>query len=155
MGPDLRRGGTYNGAEAFSRGSDVTFGFLTKSRPVPVDPRLADELAANDVIEVANLTSEQTGVSGTIFISTAMGSHGPWVKYFIRPGRTQPSFSVSIADAPSVVANSLSARIVRQMSPQVIDWVLRNKDALLDFWQHGDTWSQPEVNDFIQKLQRV
>ena len=47
---------------------------------------------------MANLTSAQTGVPGTIFISTAMGSHGPRVKYFVQPGRTQPSFSVSIAD---------------------------------------------------------
>ncbi len=107
------------------------------------------------MVDMANLTSAQTGVAGTIFISTAMGAHGPRVKYFVQPGRTQPSFSVSIGDTPAVVANSLPARIVRQMSPQVIDWVSRNKDALLDFWHHGDTWTQPEVNDFIQKLQRV
>ena len=120
-----------------------------------IDLSLANELACEDVVEVANLTSAQTGVSGIIFISTAMGAHGPRVKYFLKPGRTQPSFSVSIADAPTVVANSPTTRIVRQVSPQVIDWVSRNKDALLDFWQHGDTWSQPEVNDFIQRLQRV
>jgi len=41
------------------------------------------------------------------------------------------------------------------MAPQVIEWVLRNKDGLLDFWHRGDTWTQPEVNDFIQRLQRV
>jgi hypothetical protein len=41
------------------------------------------------------------------------------------------------------------------MSPQVIGWVTRNKDALLAFWDRGDTWRQPEVNDFIQKLQRA
>jgi hypothetical protein len=104
---------------------------------------------------MANLTSAQTGVAGTIFISTAMGAHGPRVKYFIQPGRTQPNFSVSIADTPAVVANSLPARTVRQMSPQVIEWVLRNKDGLLDFWHRGDTWMQPEVNDFIQKLRPV
>ena len=52
-----------------------------------------------------------------------------------------------------VVANSLPARVVRQMSPHVIEWVARNKDALLDFWHRGDTWTQPEVNDFIQELQ--
>jgi hypothetical protein len=104
---------------------------------------------------MANLASTQTGVAGTIFISTAMGAHGPRVKYFLQPGRTQPSFSVSIADAPTVVANSLPVRVLRRMSPQVIEWVLRNKDALLDFWHHGDTWMQPEVNDFIQKLRRV
>jgi hypothetical protein len=94
-------------------------------------------------------------VAGTIFISTAMGAHGPRVKYFVQPGRTQPSFSVSIADAPAVVANSLPPRTVRQMSPKVIEWVSRNKDSLLDFWHRGDTWTQPEVNDFIQRLQRL
>jgi len=122
---------------------------------IPADVRLADELAFEEVVEMANLTGAQTGVVGTIFISTAMGQHGPRVKYFERPGRTQPSFSVSISDTPTVVANSLPARTVRQMSPQVIAWVVRNKDDLLDFWQHGDTWTQPEVNDFIQRLQRV
>jgi hypothetical protein len=84
-----------------------------------------------------------------------MGSHGPRVKYFERAGRTQPSFSVSIADAPTVVANSLPERTLRQMAPPVIEWVLRNKEQLLDFWDHGDTWTQPEVNDFIQRLQHV
>ncbi len=122
---------------------------------IPPDLSLAEELSSDIVVDMANLTSSQTGVTGTIFISTAMGPHGPRVKYFIQPGRTQPSFSVSVSDLPTVVANSLPARVVRQMSPQVIKWVLRNRDALLDFWHHGDTWTQPEVNDFIQKLQRV
>jgi hypothetical protein len=120
-----------------------------------IDLSLANELACEDVVEVANLTSAQTGVSGIIFISTAMGAHGPRVKYFLKPGRTQPSFSVSIADAPAVVANSLPARTLRQLSPQVTAWVSSNKDALLDFWDHGDAWTQPEVNDFIQRLRRV
>jgi hypothetical protein len=122
---------------------------------LPGDASLAEELAHEDVVEMANLTSAQTGVTGTIFISTAMGAHGPRVKYFLQPGRTQPSFSVSISDAPAVVANSLPARVLRQYSPRVIEWVSRNKDALLDFWHHGDTWTQPEVNDFIQRLQRL
>jgi hypothetical protein len=129
--------------------------FLMKSPAVPADTLLEEELACEDTVEMANLTSAQTGILGTIFISTAMGAHGPRVKYFERPGRTQPSFSVSVTDAPAVVANSLPARTVRQMSPQVIEWVVRNKDALLDFWNHGDTWAQPEVNAFMQKLQRV
>ena len=122
---------------------------------IPADAPLADELAHEDTVEMANLTSAQTGISGTIFISTAMGQHGPRVKYFERPGRTQPSFSVSIGDAPAVVANSLPARTVRQMAPRVIEWVLQNADGLRDFWDHGDTWTQPEVNDFIQNLRRL
>jgi hypothetical protein len=122
---------------------------------VPADTPLADELREDILVEMANLTRAQTGVPGTIFISTAMGGHGPRVKYYLQPGRTQPSFSVTIADAPLVAANSLPIRVIRQMSPQVIAWVARNQDALLDFWYHGDTWTQPEVNDFIQKLQPV
>src|SRR5690242_15846718 len=100
---------------------------------IPADTRLAEELARDDVVEMANLTSAQTGVPGTIFISTAMGGHGPRVKFFLQPGRSQPSFSVALTDVPTVVANSLPVRVVRRMSPQVIDWVSRNKDALLDF----------------------
>lgn len=121
----------------------------------PADVLLAEELARDELVEMANLTSAQTGITGTIFISTAMGAHGPRVKYFVQPGRTQPSFSVSIGDIPVVVANSLPLRTVRQTSPRVVEWVSRNKDALLDFWNHGDTWTQPEVNDFIQRLHKV
>src|SRR6266446_9427259 len=115
---------------------------------IPADSRLAEELVDDDVVEMANLTAAQTGVPGTIFIATAMGGHGPRVKYFLQPGRTQTSFSVAIAGTPIVVANSLPVRVVRQRSPQVIEWVSRNRDALLDFWYHGDSWTQPEVNDF-------
>src|ERR1700756_3487829 len=101
---------------------------------IPADPRLAEELGDDAGVEMANLTTAQTGVPGTIFISTAMGAHGPRVKYLLQPGRTQPSFSVSISDTPAVVANSLPVRVVRQTSPQVIEWVSRNRDRLLDFW---------------------
>ena len=122
---------------------------------IPADTPLAEELVDDDVVEIANLTTAQTGVAGAIFISTAMGGHGPRVKYFLEPGRSQPSFSVAVADTPTVVANSLPVRVVRQLSPQVVDWVSRNKDALLVFWYHVDSWAQPEVNDFIQRLQRL
>jgi hypothetical protein len=123
---------------------------------LPPDETLADELANDDeLVEMANLTAAQTGVPGTIFISTAMGSHGPRAKYFVQPGRSQPSFSVSVSNNPSVVANSLPTRVLNQMSPQVIRWVVLNRDALLDFWNNGDTWTQPQVNAFVQTLKRI
>ena len=122
---------------------------------LPADTILADELTADELVEMANLTAAQTGVPGTIFISTAMGSHGPRVKYYVQPGRTQPSFSVTISDTPAVAANSLPIRVLRQMSPPVIQLVALNRTALLDFWNNGDTWSQPQVNAFIQTLKPV
>jgi hypothetical protein len=122
---------------------------------LPADTALSDELTADELVEMANLTAAQTGVPGTIFISTAMGSHGPRVKYYVQPGRTQPSFSVTISDRPTVAANSLPVRVVRQMSPPVIQWVSVNRTALLDFWNNGDTWTQPQVTAFVQTLKRI
>jgi hypothetical protein len=123
---------------------------------LPADTLLADELSDDDgIIEMANLDKSQTGVDGVIWISTMMTGHAPRVKYFVRPGRTQPSFSVTIADQPRVVANSLSPRVLNQMSPLVIQWVTLNKNALLDFWQHGDTWTASQLIQFLQSFRKV
>jgi hypothetical protein len=122
---------------------------------LPPDTPLAEELAAEELVEMANLATAQTGVAGTIFISTAMGGHGPHVKYFVQPGRDQPSFSVLIADPPRVVANSLPDRVLRQRAPDVIRWVALNREALRDFWNNGDTWTDPQVTAFKQALKRI
>ena len=37
-----------------------------ETRQTPADTRLAEELAEDDVFEMANLTTAQTGVPGTI-----------------------------------------------------------------------------------------
>lgn len=53
------------------------------------EPTLDEEISAlgdEDVFEMANLVEAQTGVPGTIFISTVMGSHGPRVKYYPHRG---------------------------------------------------------------------
>jgi hypothetical protein len=123
---------------------------------LPADTLLADELSNDDgIIEMANLDKSQTGIDGIIWISTMMTGHAPRVKYFVRPGRTQPSFSVTIADQPRVVANSLPPRVLNQMSPLVARWVRSNKDALLDFWHHGDTWTAAQLIQFLQSFRKV
>jgi hypothetical protein len=123
---------------------------------LPADTLLADELLKDDgIIEMANLDKSQTGIDGVIWISTMMTGHAPRVKYFIRPGRTQSSFSVTIADQPRVVANSLPPRFVNQMSPLVIQWVTLNKDMLLDFWHNGDTWTALQLIQFLQSFRKI
>jgi hypothetical protein len=123
---------------------------------LPLDPRLDEELSTDDVVlEMANLDKTQTGIDGIVWISTFMTGHAPRVKYFVRPGRTQPSFSVLISDQPRVVANSLPARTVNQMAPLVIRWVQLNKDTLLDFWHHGDTWTATQLIHFLQSFRRI
>jgi hypothetical protein len=88
-------------------------------------------------------------------ISTAMESHGPSVKYFVKPGRHQPSFSVNVASEPRVVANSLSDRDLSRMAQSIIDWVRLTHEALSRFWWDGRDWMEPEVRAFIDGLKRV
>lgn len=104
---------------------------------------------------MANLDKSQTGIDGVICISTMMTGHAPRVKYFVRPGRAQSSFSVTIADQPRVVANSLSPRVVNQMSALVVQWVTLNKDVLLDFSYHGDTWTASQLIEFLQNFRKI
>jgi hypothetical protein len=121
------------------------------------EPTLAQELAAigDGVAEMTNLQEGDTGIAGVIFISTMMGRHGPRVKYFIRAGRDQPSFSVSIADEPRVLANSLPRRHLDRASPAVIEWVKLNREALLRFWNEGDAFSVRELTEFVASLQKL
>ena len=59
---------------------------MTAVTNVPADTPLADELADEDLVEMANLPEEDTGISGTIFVSTRMGRRGPRVKALRWPG---------------------------------------------------------------------
>ena len=50
---------------------------------LPLEVTLQDEIRSlgdDDGLEFMNLTSQQTGIDGILFVSTAMGPHGPRVK---------------------------------------------------------------------------
>ncbi len=122
------------------------------------EPTLDEELRAlgeEDVFEMTNLKEKHTGIPGVIFISTAMGPHGPRVKYHIKAGGDQLSFSVSIGPEPRVLASSLDDRDLTRMAPRVADWVRRNHLSLMRFWSDGKTWDVDEFNAFIAGLERV
>lgn len=124
------------------------------------EPTLDEELRAlddEDVVEMANLGEQDTGVPGVIMISTIMGRHGPRVKYFVKPGRRQPSFSVAIASEPRVVACSdeFDERVFSTIAPRVIAWVERNHAALNRFWWQGNDLMNEEVQAFIRTLEKV
>jgi len=122
------------------------------------EPTLAEEVGAlgdEDIFDMANLVESQTGVVGVLTITTVMGKHGPRVKYFLKPGRHQPSFSVTIAATPRVVANSLPERDLNRMAPDVIAWVALNHEALTAFWWDGAGWTDPEVQGFKAGLKKL
>jgi len=109
----------------------------------------------DEVFEMANLSSARTGIDGIVFVSTQIGRHGPRVKYYLRAGRSQPSFSVSVGDEPKVLANSLPQPVVNRMAPKVFEWVKLNRAALLEFWNHGDSWLDEQVTAFKERLVKL
>jgi hypothetical protein len=125
---------------------------------LPPDPTIQEELTSlgeEDLFEMTNLPPARTGLKGTLFLSTAVGFHGPRVKYFVKTGKGQPSFSVSIAAEPKVVANSLPELEVRLSAPLVVEWVKRNREALLRFWNDGENWTIDELNAFVDGLHKL
>lgn len=122
------------------------------------EPTLDEELRAlgdEDIFEMANLSEEQTGIPGIVFISTAMGSHGPRVKYYLKAGPGQPSFSVAIASEPRVLANGLADRDLSTMAPPVLEWAKLNHEALARFWWEGKYWTDHQVTAFKADLKTV
>jgi hypothetical protein len=124
----------------------------------PREPTLEEESAMfgdDDLMDSMNLATARTGIEGVVFISTVMGAHGPRVKYYEKTGKGQNSFSVSIAASPAVLATSLPDRTVQRMAPQVIEWVHRNRQLLLEFWNEGAVWSEEQVDAFRAVLKKV
>ncbi|AQR60364.1 hypothetical protein BZG35_00855 [Brevundimonas sp. LM2] len=122
------------------------------------EPTREEEISAledEDIFEMANLGEKQTGIPGVVFISTVMGSHGPRVKYYLRTGPAQPSFSVAVASQPRVLANSMDDRDMNRMAPLVLEWVRLNHEALASFWWEGKFWLDEDVAAFKAALVKV
>jgi len=124
------------------------------------EPTLDEEIGAlddEDIFDMANLGEGQTGVPGVIMISTIMGRHGPRVKYFIKPGRDQPSFSVAIASEPRIVGRSedFDPKTFVRVAPLVMEWVAINQEALSRFWWTGNELMNDQVQAFIADLKKV
>jgi len=122
------------------------------------EPTLDEELRAlseEDVVEMANLPPDWTGVLATIFISTALGQHGPRVKVYLKAGRNQPSASISIGPNPRVLASSLDPRDLRRIAPKALEWVALNHEELTRFWFEGEAMDIADVADFGRSLKRV
>lgn len=115
-----------------------------------------DDFAEDALIEMANLDEQDTNIPGTIFVSTALGAHGPRVKWYpSRAGRDLPCLIVSIEPDPQVRDDFLPPRVSRPAIPRVQEWVRLNHAALLDFWSNGASWNRREVSAFLDGLKSL
>lgn len=112
--------------------------------------------AADQLYDLVNLTSDETGAAGIIFVSTALGQHGAGVKWFpVRAGRDLPCLTVTLEDPPRVINHGISPREARQAEAAVVAWVALNRDALQRFWDDGLSWTRKEVNAFCDGLRKL
>jgi hypothetical protein len=110
-----------------------------------------------ELIDMANLPPEDTGVAGIIYISTAQGQHGAPIKWFPHApkSRTDPCLSVSVSAAPDVGNLNLPQRMADSAVGPVVDWVALNHVALLGFWDNGYGWTRQQANSFIDGLRKI
>ena len=125
----------------------------TETVAANADPA-SDEL---DLVEMANLPSEDTGVPGIVYISSQQASHAPRVKWFpsAPKSRNDPCVSVTIQATPQAFNHNLPKRTVDFAAGPVTAWVALNHVALADFWDHGYSWTRQQVNAFIEGLDKL
>lgn len=115
-----------------------------------------DDFAEDVLVEMANLGETDTHIPGTIFISTALGFHGPRIKWYPgAAGRALPCLIMSIAPEPVVRDDFLLRHVSRPVVPQLAEWVMLNHAALMTFWDEGDSWDRHRVAQFIDALRPI
>lgn len=120
------------------------------------DATAAVAIDDDEMFDVVNLTHQDTGVTGTIFISTAQGKHGPRIKWFPdKPSRDGPCLILTLGGSRGVVAHGLGPRQARRGEAASRDWVALNEPALLDFWNNGVLWSRAELERFLNSLVKL
>ncbi|CAH0158698.1 hypothetical protein [Roseomonas sp. CECT 9278] len=118
--------------------------------------RLGASQDTDDLVEMVNLPTRYTGISGTVFISTAMGAHGPRVKWFPgKAGRDLPCLVVTLEMPPRALNEGLPVPVARDGERLVTPWVESNRAALLHFWREGTSWDVDEVRAFVVGLSRM
>lgn len=95
----------------------------------------------NQFLEMSpNLRHKDTNLPMLIYVSTQEGQHGPRIKFLNKKSQTNwtnaDSISVSIEDNPRIVfpKDKVSLKISNKDFKHLQQWIIQNKECLLDFW---------------------
>jgi hypothetical protein len=109
-----------------------------------------NNLPMNEFIQTtAHLSFEDTGIPGTIRISTSDPSVLPQIKWFKGSTIHDADLIMSISDKPVV-----KSQIKNEPVAKISSWVSSNHEELLNFWNHGHYWTHHEVNMFVMRLKK-
>jgi hypothetical protein len=108
-------------------------------------------------IEMANLTEEDTGVPGTIYISTKVPRHAARVKWYeASPKSPNVGFvSLSVEAEPRIRINKLGKNYPVRSLDLAKAWIAKNETDLMAFWNEGSVWNRRQMNVFLDGLKKV
>jgi hypothetical protein len=106
------------------------------------------------LMEMANLFPEDTGIPGTIFISTKMGQYGCRIKYYPNINDQSKSFVVTIPGY-GIVEDSTGTTVKSKIRKQVIAFAILNQQDLLTFWNSGHTMRKQQSRALIDGLRPI
>ena len=115
-----------------------------------------DETSSNEFHDVVNLPEQETGVVGTISISTLVWCALPAVRWF--PDRASdplPHLIVSISEHPQIVNLGVPVDVTRRMTPPLIRWMVLNQEKLLTFWANSVSLTRQEIMAHVGGFQKL
>lgn len=126
-------------------------GLRWEEGPWPLPPDYDDH-----PFDMANLRSKDTGVPGTVYVSTREGQHAPRVKWYPgRPAPDAPFVTVTLERPPRPINHGVRPWEAQDGVVSTVAWVEQNREALLRFWHEGAYWDRDEVNAFFDSLRKL
>ena len=101
-----------------------------------------------EVRDTVNLYFRSTGINCRICISSKEPRHIPRIKVYYNDNSEY--IALSIEDSPQIVSG-MSSIIPSQISLQIKEWILLNKELLLYYWEH----SEMDAVELVEKVRKI
>ena len=95
--------------------------------------------SANNMMEMANLTPDETGIPYVIWVGEVDGQHGPRIKVSNIKGKmSDDCFVMSVSKQPMVLTPT-NCKVAPDVVTDISDWIVLNYDILMQMWQMYET----------------
>jgi hypothetical protein len=94
---------------------------------------------ANLMMEMANLTPDETGIQYVIWMGRVSGQHGPRIKVSNKRGRMIDDYFVMTVSKNPIVQTPKSVKISQDVVDDISDWIVLNYDVLMKLWDVYET----------------
>jgi hypothetical protein len=111
--------------------------------------------SANNMTEMANLFTQDTGVPYAMWFGEVGGQHGPRIKVSNIKGKMSPDcFVVSVSKTPGIMTPR-SVKISQTDITDVMDWIIINYDILMQMWNAYESGNGLQVATLTLQLKKI